>query len=195
MSKKNILLVGGGGHCRSCIDVIEQSNQFEIVGIVDSFLSVGAKICGYSVLGSDEDLPKLHAFAKYALITVGQLKYNEIRRNLYSTLRALNYILPTIISPFAYVARDVEIGSGTIVMHHAIINTNAKIGENCIVNTKSLIEHDAVIFDHCHISTGAIVNGHTKVNNDSFVGSNAVVVHNVSVPEKTFIKANHLFKG
>ena len=32
---KEIILIGGGGHCKSVIDVIESEGQFEIVGIVD----------------------------------------------------------------------------------------------------------------------------------------------------------------
>ena len=34
--KKNIILIGGGGHCKSCIDVIEAEDKFEIAGIVDN---------------------------------------------------------------------------------------------------------------------------------------------------------------
>ena len=30
-----IILIGGGGHCKSCIDVIEQAGTFQIAGIVD----------------------------------------------------------------------------------------------------------------------------------------------------------------
>jgi len=30
-----ILLIGGGGHCKSCIDVIEQECKFQIAGIAD----------------------------------------------------------------------------------------------------------------------------------------------------------------
>ena len=35
MTNPKIILVGAGGHCRSCIDVIEQEGRFEILGIVD----------------------------------------------------------------------------------------------------------------------------------------------------------------
>ena len=35
MSKNNLILIGGGGHCKSCIDVIEQENKFNITGILD----------------------------------------------------------------------------------------------------------------------------------------------------------------
>ena len=31
-----ILLVGGGGHCKSVIDVIEQEDNYTLVGIVDN---------------------------------------------------------------------------------------------------------------------------------------------------------------
>ncbi len=34
--RKNIVLVGGGGHCVSVIDVIENENRFNILGILDS---------------------------------------------------------------------------------------------------------------------------------------------------------------
>ena len=32
---KKIILIGGGGHCKSCIDVIEQEGKYRIAGIVD----------------------------------------------------------------------------------------------------------------------------------------------------------------
>ena len=34
--KEKIVLIGGGGHCHSVIDVIEQTNKYEIIGIVDT---------------------------------------------------------------------------------------------------------------------------------------------------------------
>ena len=33
--KEEIILIGGGGHCKSCIDVIEQEGKYQIAGIVD----------------------------------------------------------------------------------------------------------------------------------------------------------------
>ena len=33
---KPIILIGGGGHCISCIDVIEMTKEFSILGIIDS---------------------------------------------------------------------------------------------------------------------------------------------------------------
>ena len=33
---KKIILVGAGGHCKSCIDVIEKEKKFKIIGIIDN---------------------------------------------------------------------------------------------------------------------------------------------------------------
>ena len=35
MHKKSIVLIGGGGHCKACIDVIEVEGKYNIIGIID----------------------------------------------------------------------------------------------------------------------------------------------------------------
>ena len=32
---KKIILIGGGGHCKSCIDVIESEKKYTIKGILE----------------------------------------------------------------------------------------------------------------------------------------------------------------
>jgi sugar O-acyltransferase (sialic acid O-acetyltransferase NeuD family) len=192
--KPKLILIGGGGHCNSCIDVIEQENKFLIAGIVDINTSI-SELLGYPLIGHDEDLTKLKANYDYALITVGQIKSPAIRVRLFGYAKSLGFKLPAIISPRAYVSKHAKIGNGTIVMHDALINAGAIVGDNCIINTKSLIEHDAVIANNCHISTGAIINGGVIVKQGSFVGSNAATKESVKTNEKDFIKAGSLFKG
>ena len=34
-----IVLIGGGGHCLACIDVIESLNKFSIIGIIEKIAS------------------------------------------------------------------------------------------------------------------------------------------------------------
>ncbi len=191
---KKILLVGGGGHCKSCIDVIEQQGTYEIAGIVDQPSLVGQKVLGYEVIGSDNDLQCLRGEFEYAFVTVGQIQSADLKIKLYKLLTSLNFTVPVIISPLAYVSKHAQIAQGTIVMHHALINAGARVGENCIINTKALIEHDAVIESHCHISTGAIVNGGGEIFSESFIGSLATSKQYVQVSKKSFIKAGSVMK-
>lgn len=184
-----LLLIGGGGHCRSCIDVIENTGCFEIVGIVDPIQSSAASYLGYPWLGNDDELPSLLKQSRTVMITVGQVKSPTTRMTLFERLSTLGAEFPVIVSPRAYVSRHATLAPGTMVMHDAVINAGARTGENCIVNTLALIEHDASIGAHCHLSTAARLNGDAHVGAGSFIGSGAVVHHGVSIGDDCIVAA------
>jgi len=186
---KPLLLIGGGGHCRSCIDVIEAHGQYTVAGIVDLKETDAEDCLGYPWLGSDDDLPDLLKKYPSALITVGQVKSPDTRIALYEKLQALGADFPVIISPRAHVSRHALVLPGAIVMHGAIINVRAKVGANCIINSQALVEHDSVVEAHCHISTGATLNGDVHVDSGSFIGSGAVVHHSVRIASRCVVGA------
>ena len=184
---KELVLLGGGGHCRACIDVIEQQGEFRIAGIVDLPEHCGQSVLGYPIFASDGDLPGLLQQYRYFLVTVGQIKSCTPRKRLFDAIRAGGGELPVIVSPLAHVSPHASVGQGTIIMHHALVNTCASVGENCIINTKALVEHDAVVGNHCHISTGAILNGGVRVEDECFVGSGVVAREGVRIGQGTVI--------
>ena len=190
-----ILLIGAGGHARSCIDVLEEENQFEIAGLIEKGESIPNEILGYPVIGIDDDLKVLRQQYKNALITVGQIKLPKIRIKLYQLLKELDFTLPVIVSSQAYVSKHAQIGAGSIIMHGVIINANAKFGNNCIIINRALIEHDAVIGDHCHIATGATINGEVSVGNETFIGSGAVIRQAISIGKNCVIGAGVVLKN
>ena len=188
-----IILIGGGGHCLSCIDVLESAKVFEIAGILDNSDKAGNSLLGIKIIGTDDDIPRLAGKYKNFLITIGQIKSSEKRIRIYETVKKYGGILPVVISPKAYVSPSAVINEGTIIMHNALINAKAVIGKGCIINTGALVEHEVTIGDFCHISTHAIVNGQVSVGMNSFIGSNAVIANNVSLPEKIIVAAGLVF--
>ena len=190
-----IILIGAGGHARSCLDVIELSGQYKIAGLVEKFEKNESKNLDYPVLGTDDDLQDLRQKYSKALITVGQIKSSKTRVKIFHLLDELNYTLPVIVSPRAYVSKHVQIGEGSIVMHGAIVNTNSRIGKNCIINNRALIEHDAAIGDHCHVATGAIVNGEVTLGNESFIGSGVITKQCISIGNNCIIGAGVVLKN
>jgi sugar O-acyltransferase (sialic acid O-acetyltransferase NeuD family) len=188
----DIVLIGGGGHCKSVIDVIEQEGRFEIVGIVDKPELLGSTVLGYSVIGNDSDLASLAKKYQYALITVGQIKSPSLRIKLFNFAIEAGFTLPNIISPNAYVSQHASIGNGVVIMHNALVNASVSIGDNCIINSKALIEHDCLISKHCHISTNATINGGVTVKSGCFIGSGATTKELITIGENSFIKAGSL---
>jgi len=187
--KKPIILVGGGGHCRSVIDVIESSGLYRIIGIIDKKQFIGNSILGYKVIGSDNAIVHFLEKYRYFLVTAGQLKLPDLRTKLFKELKKLGATLPVIISDTAKVSRFSQLGEGTVVMHHSVINSGSEVGCNVIVNTGAIIEHDCVIGDHAQISTRSIVNGGVKVGHSCFIGSGAIIKQGVIIGEKTIVGA------
>lgn len=181
MSKPKLILIGAGGHAHACIDVIEQHGGYQIAGLVGMPEEMHDHHLGYSVIGTDDDLPELAKTIQYALITLGQIKTPAHRIRLYQQVVALGFQLPTIIAPSAYLSRHANLGAGTIVMHGAIVNAGVTVGNNCIINTRALLEHDATVANHCHISTCAIINGNAAIGSGSFIGSGAIVKEGASL--------------
>lgn len=187
MARRQIVLVGAGGHARACIDVIEEAGEFEIKGLIGLASEVGTAVFGYPVVGTDKDLGAFLSEGVAALVTVGQIKTVEPRIRLFEQLAALHYVLPVIISPRAQVSRRATVGAGSIVMHGAVVNAGAAIGKNCIVNSQALVEHDVTMADHCHVATNAAVNSGVLVGEGTFIGSGATVRQSLSIGSRCVI--------
>ena len=191
---QELILIGGGGHCKSCIDVIEQTKKYNIVGILDTHDKIGQDVLGYKIIGADVDIEKYANQNCHFLITLGQIESPNLRIKIFEKVKKCGAVLETIISPLAYVSKHAKIGEGTIIMHNALINAGVEIGKNCTINSKALIEHDCKIEDNCHISICATLAGSVVVNKNSFIGANATVVQGVEIIENSFIKAGSLVK-
>lgn len=178
--KRPLILVGGGGHCKSVIEAAE-SADYIIKGILDIPSQVGESVLGYTIIGTDNDIPFFVTECDF-IVTLGFIKNPGIRISLHKNIEMVGGQLATIIASTAHVSKYADLGAGTVVLHQACINAGAKIGNGCIINTFANIEHDAVIGDYCHISTGAIVNGDCQVGESTFLGSQSVMVNATSVP-------------
>jgi len=189
MEKPEIILVGGGGHCKSCIDVIETEGRFAIKGIIDLPEMFNKMILGYPVIGGDKDLQKLAEKGYNFLITLGHMGNPKRRQELFKIIKTNKGNLPVIKSPLAYISKYSKIEEGTIIMHSSIVNTGARIRENCIINTKSLVEHDVSIESNCHISTNASINGNCTIFENVFVGSSATLKNGISITNNVIIGA------
>jgi len=187
-SSSNIVLIGGGGHCISCIEVLKHSKQYTILGILDKFSDLN-KVSDYDYLGDDSRLEDLRNECENALICIGQIKDPGPRKRIFEKLKELDYILPTILSPHSYISENNQIGEGSIIMNNCFINSHVQIGVNCIINNRSHLEHEVIIGDNCHISTSSVINGNVTVGDNVFIGSNSTIGNGVNIGDHCVIGA------
>lgn len=189
---KPLILVGGGGHCKSVIDVAESAGC-NILGVLDMPKDMGKSVLDYKVIGTDDDIPQYIDKAEF-VITVGFIKNPAVRIKLYNKVRKAGGKFATIVASTAHVSKYATLGEGTVIMHHAVVNAGANIGANCIINTFTDIEHDAVVGNHCHISTGSMVNGDCKIGERTFIGSLSVLVNGISVGDNIIVGAGSVVR-
>ena len=190
-----LLLIGGGGHCRSCIDVIRMTNQYKIVGIIDVKEKVGQQLDGVNIIGTDDELEKFLPEVDQVLITVGKLGRSEKREKIYMRVQQLEGNFATVISPRSHVSSTANIATGTIIMHDVCVDASVMVAENCIINTKALLAHDSVVGPHTHIATRATINGSAKVGGSVFIGSHAVISNHCSIGDNAVIGGGLIVKS
>jgi UDP-N-acetylbacillosamine N-acetyltransferase len=97
--------------------------------------------------------------------------------------------LATALHPKAFVAADVSVGQGTLIVARVVVNLTAKVGENVIVNACASVEHECVIEDGVHISVGVHLGGRVLVRRAAVVEIGATVARGISIGAGAIIGA------
>lgn len=177
---KKILLIGGGGHCKSVLQGMKRDGC-AVYGIVDKENGLKRDVLGVPTIGTDVDLSSLAKQGCLAIVTVGSVKNNDARRGLYDKACSAGLVMTNYISKEALISEGVSFGKGTVVLDRVIINVDTKIGNNCIINTGAIVEHDCVVDDHVHIASGAVLSGGVTVGELAFIGAASVIRQGVRI--------------
>ncbi|TAJ98333.1 hypothetical protein EPO44_11855, partial [bacterium] len=131
---KNLLCVilGGGGHARVLIDILQISQCATPYAVLDANRSLwGGELLGIPIPGGDELLPDMvRKGVTRFVVGIGSIGDNEPRRRLYG-LGLVHGLVPlTIQHPSAICSRFAQVGAGSVLLAGAVINAGAKIGAN-----------------------------------------------------------------
>lgn len=187
---KKILLIGGGGHCRSVLDTLLEANEYDDIGIIDAASKIGQEIFGIKYIGSDDDLKRLYYEGyKYAFITLGSVGNTELRQNIAKDIADMGFIVPNIISTSAAVGKEVKLGSGVYIGKNSVINCYTVVDDFCIINSGAVIEHDCTIGKFVHAASGCVICGQVVVGSSTHIGANSTIRQGIKIGENSIIGA------
>lgn len=193
---QNVVIFGASGHGSVVLDCIEKEAKYKVVGYVDSFEEKGTQVNGYSVLGSEHDLPYL--FEKYQLvggiIAIGDnWTRNLVVERVLKIVPKFKFI--STVHPSAEVGKDVQIGMGSVVMPGVTINANSVIGNHCILNTNSSLDHDGYMNNFSSLAPNVCVGANFILGRASAICLGANIIENITIGEHTVIGAGSLVVG
>ena len=194
MSKiKNIVIFGSSGHCKVLIDIIEKSNRYNLVGIIDKYQEKGKIFFDYEIIGWDEEIEVLikNYNIECGVIGIGD---NSTRKKVVEYVYQIcsNFKFETLIHPKSNIGKNVIIGDGTVVMSGVSVNSNTKIGSHCIVNTNSSVDHDCNLGDYVSVSPNSGIGGNVNIGDQSFIGIGSNIIHNINIGNNNVIGSSSL---
>ena len=173
---KAVVIYGGGGHCKSLIELIEAEAKYRVTGILDDHLEPGSKVLGVPVLGSGDFLTRLKAQGVGMCINaVGGIGDIVPRLRIYQKIKAAGLNVPSVVHPRAYVEKSAQMMGGEQVFFNAYIGSDVSVGFGCIVNTGAILSHDCVLGDYVNISPGSILAGAVTVGERSLIGMGVTI--------------------
>lgn len=185
---KKLLLIGGGGHCKSVLDSLLNLRSYTEVSIIDKEDNIGKDILDIPIIGCDDDLSELYQKGfTHAFVTLGSIGNSAIRIKLFDKLESIGFEIPNIIDSTATISKHITLARGIYIGKKAVINVGAVIGKGAIINTACTIEHDCSIGDFSHIAPGSVLCGEVQIGENTHVGAKSVVKQQIKIGANTLI--------
>ena len=168
MTRRPLILIGGGGHALSVAAALAPR---EVAGYIDLQASDSMP---WRYLGNDDVFLSNPSPGAVVITLVSGSDCNlKNRRRLIDRYEWL--INEWFAAESAEIDPSAQIGDGTVVMRKAVINCRCKTGRHCIVNTSAVVEHDCKLGDNVFIGPGAVICGGVTIGDDVYIGANATV--------------------
>jgi sugar O-acyltransferase (sialic acid O-acetyltransferase NeuD family) len=205
---KKVLILGGLGNASVIADAILDANlrgckEYECIGYINDRDNV-QEIEGRPVMGGLKDVPRLIDEGFHFINTIYKIDGQRERIDLFNSLNIPDERLATFVHPTAYLAPNVELSPGCVIMPNVSVTSSTKFGKCCIVRPGATIGHNNIIGAHTsiiagasvgsfitlgegvHISLGAIVREFVTIGNYSTLGIGSVAVRNIGESEVWF---------
>jgi sugar O-acyltransferase (sialic acid O-acetyltransferase NeuD family) len=192
--KQKIILIGGGGHALSCIEVINQNKNLDLIGFYDHD-EKKKQILNYNNLFlTNSDIDSYQTETKYLIMGIGFINNAKARDKLINELNKKNFHFVELRSKSSIVSNYSNIGQSVQIFNNVIINAGSFIGDHSILNNNCLIEHNCYVGKNVHISTGAILNGDVNVNDNTFIGSGAIINNGIKIGKNCIIPSGSVIR-
>ena len=190
---KKIVIIGASGHAKVIIDIIEKRNEYQIIGLIDSYKEANQKLMGYTILGKEDLIPKLMEKQNIigGVIAIGDNWSRHTVRDVIKTMAPKFKFLPAI-HPNAILCNNLKIEPGVVIMAGAIVNSESKIEEFCILNTNSSLGHDSIMGSFSSLAPNSTIGGHVTIGEFSAVSIGATIVQDIKIGMHTIIGASSL---
>lgn len=193
MSQK-VIIMGGVGNgtviTQAIIDANRRGfNDLEVVGYFSDRIYPGEMIEGFPVIAkTSRENVDLYTKKGYKFIyTIYRIDGQKERLKLFTELGFSELNLISFVHPTAYIAPDVKIEAGVVVMPYVMISASALIGMGTLLMTGATVGHNTVLGKFNHVASQAVVGACITTENGVHIGLNCTLRENLKIGENATI--------
>jgi len=185
---KKVIILGGLGNGSVITATITDAGrrgqrEWEVAGYLNDRLDKGSDLEGFPVLGQLKDVPRFLDEGHYFINTIYRIDGQDKRIALFENLEIPDERLATFIHPLTYIAGNVKIGTGSVIMPQVSISSGTQLGRCCLVMVNASIGHNNKIGDHCHFAAQSCLGAYLTLKRGVHIGLNASVRENLTLGE------------
>jgi len=180
MTTKQIIILGGLGNgsvvAAAITDAYNKGHrEYKMFGYLNDREPVGSEIEGFPVLGPCTDAPKYYRDDFCFINTLYRIDGQGIRVKYFESLGIPDDRLATFVHYSAYVAPNVKLGPGTVIMPNVSISPGAVFGKCCLVMVSAVVGHNTIIGNYCHFAAHSCTGAYLSIEDSVHIGLNASV--------------------
>lgn len=188
MPPAKVIILGGIGNgsviAAAMSDAVRRGFDKGVpAGYLNDRAEIGTLIEGLPVMGKLSDAQKLAEQGYYFIDTIYRIDGQDSRIKLFEDLGIPDNRLFTFIHPHSYIAGNVKIGAGCVVMPGACISPGVEMGKCCLVMVNATIGHNNTIGDYCHFAAQSCLGSYVEIGNGVHIGLNASVRENLTLSD------------
>ena len=190
--RKRIIILGGLGNGSVIANAIVDANnrgykEWEFVGYLNDRKEIGEAIQGFPVLGKLNDVIHFVEEGFYFFNTIYRIDGQKDRIDMFEKLEIPIDRLATFVHPMTYIAPNVKLGPGTVIMPNVSISPGAILGKCCLIMDAATIASGTILGDHCHIAAQACVGAYLNIGCGVHIGLNSTIREYISIGQNATV--------
>lgn len=164
-------------------------SDYEVVAFtVDKEFIENDKLFSLPIIPFEEITHKYPPSEYSAFVAIGYSKLNKVRKEKYTQLKNLNYVLPSYVSSSASILSN-NIGDNCLILEENTIQPFVEIGNNVTLWSGNHIGHHSKIKDHCFIASHVVISGGVIIEEACFLGVNSTIRDHITIEKNNVIGA------
>lgn len=191
---QKVIIIGGIGSGSVIAEAIKDANkkgynEISVEGFLNDKSEAGTVLDGTPSLGihTRERISDFYNRGYQFIYSLHRIGGERQMIQLFDDLGLRPEMLATFVHPTAYVAGNVKIEPGSVVMPYVMISSAAHISLNTLIMTGATIGHNTTTGEFSHIASQAVVGAYINMGRGSNVGLNATVLEYLTIGQLSVV--------